>query len=205
MEYAIPAFIFGLTGGLKPGPLSVYVIHITLTKGERAGLMASFAPFASDGPIILLSLLILSQGKQFDFFIAALSLAGAAYLLFIAFRIFSTNTGPAAKDDDIPASFITAVKLNLINPAPYLFWGTVGGAYLARASLKDGAIFIVVMLATLAITKFGVAKSIKAMGDKFSTRFYSYLLKTLALLLVGFAIKLGIDGYEILRDTLNLP
>jgi threonine/homoserine/homoserine lactone efflux protein len=200
MEYAIPAFIFGLTGGLKPGPLSVYVIHVTLTKGEKAGLLASFAPFASDGPIILLSLLILSQGKQYDFFIASLSLAGAAYLTLIALRVFSGSAKPTAKTDAVPASFMTAVKLNLLNPAPYLFWGTVGGAYLARASVKDAGIFVVVMLATLAITKFSIAKSIKAMGERFNTSFYTYLLKTLALLLIGFAIKLGIDGYEILQN-----
>jgi len=200
VEFAIPAFIFGLTGGLKPGPLSVYVIHTTLTKGEKAGLMASFAPFISDGPIILLSLLILSQGKQFDIFIAGLSLAGAAYLLLIAVKIFFTSTELPTNNDTAPASFMTAVKLNLINPAPYLFWGTVGGAYLARASITDAGTFIVVMLATLAITKFGVAKSIKIMGDKFSNSFYTYLLKVLALLLIGFAIKLGLDGYEILHD-----
>lgn len=200
MEYAIPAFIFGLTGGLKPGPLSVYVIHITLTKGEKAGLLASFAPFVSDGPIILLSLLILSQGKQFDLFIAGLSLAGAAYLSFIALRIFSENTKPTKNDNAVPPSFITAVKLNLINPAPYLFWGTAGGAYLARANMRDAGTFIVVMLTTLAITKFGVAKSIKVMGEKFNTGFYTYLLRALALLLIVFAIKLGIDGYQILQN-----
>lgn len=200
MEYAIAAFIFGLTGGLKPGPLSVYVIHVTLTKGEKSGLLASFAPFVSDGPIILLSLLILSQGKQFDFFIAGLSLAGATYLLIIALRIFSDNTIPKKNGDTVPPSFITAVKLNLINPAPYLFWGTVGGAYLVRASIKDAATFIVVMLTTLAITKFGVAKSIKVMGERFNTGFYTYLLKALALLLIGFAIKLGVDGYLIIQN-----
>lgn len=199
MEYAIPAFIFGLTGGLKPGPLSVYVIHVTLTRGDKAGLLASFAPFVSDGPIILLSLLILSQGKQFDFFIAILSLAGALYLLLIAFKIFTTNTKPETNNSTSPPSFITAVKLNLINPSPYLFWGTVGGAYLAKASVKDAGIFIVVMLATLAITKFSVAKSIKIMGKTFNTRAYSFLLKALALLLIGFAIKLGIEGFESLQ------
>jgi threonine/homoserine/homoserine lactone efflux protein len=200
MEYAIPAFIFGLTGGIKPGPLSVYVIHITLTKGEKAGLLASFAPFVSDGPIILLSLLVLSQGKQFDIFIAGLSLAGCAYLLFIALKIFLNDTEPTKKNDAVPASFLTAVKLNLINPAPYLFWGTVGGAYLVQANIKNAGIFIVVMLTTLAITKFGVAKSIKIMGDSFNNRFYTYLLKVLALLLIGFAMKLGFDGYEILQN-----
>lgn len=202
MEFAIAAFIFGLTGGLKPGPLSIYVIHTTLTKGEKSGLLASFAPFVSDGPIILLSLLILSQGKQFNFFIASLSLAGSAYLLLIAFRIFFETTGPGTNNSTVPASFMTAVKLNLVNPAPYLFWGTVGGAYLVRANIKEAALFIIIMLSTLALTKFGIAKSIKIMGEKFNTGFYSSLLKFLALLLIGFAIKLGVDGYEIIQNTL---
>lgn len=200
MEYAIAAFIFGLTGGLKPGALSVYVIHVTLTKGEKAGLLASLAPFVSDGPIILLSLLILSQGRQFEFFIAGLSLAGAAYLIFIALKIFTTEVEMAKPGSNTPASFMTAVKLNLINPAPYLFWGTVGGAYLARATLQDASVFIIVMLGTLAITKFSIALLIKSMGHRLNSRYYSYVLRVLALLLLVFAVRLGSNGLIQLQD-----
>lgn len=201
-ELALAAFVLGLTGGLKPGPLSVYIIHVTLTRGNRAGLLACFAPFVSDGPIILLSILVLSQGRQFDYFISALSFAGAAYLVYLALKILFTSNKPDLSSSDMPASFMTAVKLNLVNPYPYLFWGTVGGVYLIRGSAIEAAVFIFVMLGTLAITKFIVAQSIKALGDRFDANAYLLLLRILAVVLIGFAIKLAIDGYLLLQKNL---
>lgn len=197
MEYVLAAFTLGLTGGLKPGPLSVYVIHVTLSRSEKAGFFASLAPFVSDGPIILASFLMLSQAKQFNTFVALISLAGAAYLVWLAYKIFFVdNVNPAA--GNTPASFLTAVKINLLNPVPYIFWTTVGGAYLIKGDLKQAIIFVVVMLGTLSLTKFSVATSIKMLGQRFSAHAYGVLLKLLALLLLGFAIKLGLDGYQLM-------
>lgn len=198
-ELALAAFVLGLTGGLKPGPLSVYVIHVTLTRGRRAGLLASFAPFVSDGPIILLSIALVSQGRQFDYFISALSFAGAAYLVYLAVKILLSSNRLNYSTRDTPATFMTAVKLNLMNPYPYLFWGTVGGAYLVRGTATEAVVFITVMLGTLAITKFSVAIAIKLLGNRFDTRAYTLLLKLLAIMLIGFAIKLTIDGYDLLQ------
>lgn len=198
-ELALAAFVLGLTGGLKPGPLSVYVIHVTLTRGDRAGFFASFAPFISDGPIILLSLWVVSKGRQFEYFISALSFIGAAYLIYLAMKILLSGNQLNYTTRDTPATFITAVKLNLLNPYPYLFWGTVGGAYLVRGTATEAAVFIIVMLGTLAITKFSVAKSISLLGNRFDSRAYMLLLKVLAVLLTGFAIKLIYDGYVLLQ------
>jgi hypothetical protein len=43
-EYVISAFIFGLAGGFKPGPLGIIVIQQTLEHGLRYELKASLAP-----------------------------------------------------------------------------------------------------------------------------------------------------------------
>lgn len=198
-ELTLAAFVLGLTGGLKPGPLSVYVIHITLTRGGRAGFLASFAPFVSDGPIILLSMALVSQGRQFDYFISALSFAGATYLAYLGVKILLSSNRLDYSARDTPATFKTAVKLNLMNPYPYLFWGTVGGAYLVRGTATEAVVFIAVMLGTLAITKFSMAIVIKLLGDRFDARVYTLLLKLLAVMLIGFAIKLTLDGYDLLQ------
>ncbi len=66
MELIIAALTLGMTAGLKPGPLGIYVIHQTLLHGARSGLLASFAPFVSDGPIILGSFLLVNTFKQYD-------------------------------------------------------------------------------------------------------------------------------------------
>lgn len=195
METIIAALTLGITAGLKPGPLGIYVIHQTLLHGARSGLLASFAPFASDGPIILGSFLLVNSFKQFDIFITLISVLGALYIAYIAIRIITSN--PVTQQPaSAPSSFITAVKINLLNPAPYLFWSTVGGAYLLQNDLMDASVFAVLFLATLSTTKFIMAMSIKKLGDRFSDRLVSRLLKLLATLLMFYAIRLLFNAFS---------
>jgi threonine/homoserine/homoserine lactone efflux protein len=195
METIIAALTLGITAGLKPGPLGIYVIHQTLLHGTRSGLLASFAPFASDGPIILGSFLLVNSFKQFDIFITLISVLGALYIAYIAIRIITSN--PVTQQPaSAPSSFITAVKINLLNPAPYLFWSTVGGAYLLQNDLMDASVFAVLFLATLSTTKFIMAMSIKKLGDRFSDRLVSRLLKLLATLLMFYAIRLLFNAFS---------
>lgn len=193
MEIIIAALTLGITAGLKPGPLGIYVIHQTLLHGARSGLLASFAPFVSDGPIIIGSFLLVSSFKQFDIFITIISVLGALYIAFIAIRLMVAS--PVTQQPvAAPSSFLTAVKINLLNPAPYIFWSTVGGTYLLQNDLADAAVFAILFLATLSITKFIMALSIKTLGGRFSDRYIAYVLKILALLLMFFAFRLFIGA-----------
>ncbi len=197
LETLLAALTFGLTAGLKPGPLSIFVIHQTLSHGLRAGIIASLAPFASDGPIIITSYYIISNFKQFDLFIATLSIVGAAFLAFIAIRLLIKDVEPDSESSS-PASFATAVKLNLLNPAPYIFWGTVGGVYMTQGTLAAGLSFIIIFLLTLSATKILLAGSLRALGSRFSRRAYHYLLKTLSIVLLLFAGNLLLEGIRLL-------
>jgi threonine/homoserine/homoserine lactone efflux protein len=194
MELIIAALTLGITAGLKPGPLGIYVIHQTLLHGARSGLLASMAPFVSDGPIILGSFLLINSFRQFDIFITVISVLGALYIAWIAVRLIiatPVTQQPAAA----PSRFLTAVKINLLNPAPYIFWSTVGGTYLLQNNLPEAVTFALVFLATLSITKFTMALSIKLLGSRFSDRYVAYALKILALLLMFFAARLLISAF----------
>jgi threonine/homoserine/homoserine lactone efflux protein len=196
MEVIIAALSLGITAGLKPGPLGIYVIHQTLLHGTRSGLLASLAPFVSDGPILMGSFLLVNSFKQFDIFITLISVLGALYIAFIAIRLLFA--GPVTQQPvTAPSSFLTAVKINLLNPAPYIFWSTVGGTYLLQNDLADAALFAILFLATLSVTKFIMALSIKTLGNRFSDRFIAHALKILALFLMFFALKLFISAFTI--------
>jgi threonine/homoserine/homoserine lactone efflux protein len=197
LETLLAALTFGLTAGLKPGPLSIFVIHQTLSHGLRAGIIASLAPFASDGPIIIASYYIISRFKQFDLFIATLSIVGAAFLAIIAVRLLIKDVEPDSESSS-PASFATAVKLNLLNPAPYIFWGTVGGVYMTQGTLTAGLGFIIIFLLTLSVTKILLAGSLHALGSRFSRQAYHYLLKALSIVLLFFAGNLLLEGIRLL-------
>src|SRR5215216_4817245 len=59
--YILQGIGYGFAAGVQPGPLQTYIISQTLTKGWRRSLPAAFAPLISDGPIIAICLLVLSQ------------------------------------------------------------------------------------------------------------------------------------------------
>ncbi len=195
MEIIIAALTLGITAGLKPGPLGIYVIHQTITHGPRSGLLASLAPFVSDGPIILGSFLLVNSFRQFDIFITVITVLGALYIAYIAARLLTA--APVRQNTAAtPSSFVTAVKINLLNPAPYIFWSTVGGTYMLQNDLPEAITFAILFLATLSLSKFIMALSIKTLGNRFSDRYIAYALKFLALLLLFFALRLFISAFS---------
>ena len=195
IELLLAALTFGLTAGLKPGPLSIFVIHQTLSHGVRTGFIASLAPFVSDGPIIAASYLLVSYFGRFEIYLAVISMIGAVFLAAIALRMWLQNQ-QLPEDSSSPSSFFTAVKINLLNPAPYIFWGTVGGAYMAQNTLTFSLVFVLVFLASLSLSKTALAASIHALGKRFSQRAYDYLLKSLAIFLLAFSAKLLMGAFE---------
>ncbi|MGB5278897.1 MAG: LysE family transporter [Gammaproteobacteria bacterium] len=193
MEIIIAALSLGITAGLKPGPLGIYVIHQTLLHGARSGLLASLAPFVSDGPIILGSFILVNSFKHFDLFITSISILGALYIAFIAVRLIIA-TPDTQRPEMAPSSFLTAVKINLLNPVPYIFWSTVGGTYLLQNDVSDAITFALLFLATLSMTKFIMALSIKKLGSNFSDRLITTVLRLLAIFLLFFAIRLFVKA-----------
>lgn len=56
--------------------------------------------------------------------------------------------------------------------------------------------FVVVMLATLALSKFTLAKTIALLGERFSSHIQANILRLLSLLLMGFAIRLLFQAWH---------
>lgn len=198
MYFALAAVTFGLVAGLKPGPLGVFVMHQTMSKGNYNGFMASLAPIITDGPIILLALLLTSQLNDISWFISAISVFGSVYLALIAYKILKTpnNIDPSVGGSK-SSSLATAVKINFLNPAPYIFWLTIGSSYIFMGSNIEAVVFIVCTLFSLCITKFSVALFIKALGERFNPRVYAVVLKSLSVPLLIFSGQLLFSGISI--------
>jgi threonine/homoserine/homoserine lactone efflux protein len=201
MSFVIAAFTFGLAAGLNPGPLGVFVIHQTMAKGYRSGVLASLIPFLTDLPIGLLVVLLTLQLRETPWFVVSISAIGSIYLARMAYKIFnSPNSIDLSKpefnvDESVreeadtkpapePAGILdwkTGLKMNFLNPVPYIFWGTVGGVYIIKGTVLEACIFILCMLLTLSSTKFLVAVLIRFLGQRFSPRVYSGILRSLSL------------------------
>ncbi len=59
--YLILGMTYAFAAAVQPGPLQTYLISQTLANGWRRTIPAAFAPLLSDGPIIILVLLVLSN------------------------------------------------------------------------------------------------------------------------------------------------
>ena len=118
--------IFGLSGGLTPGPLFTFIISETLKHGTREGIKIALVPILSDLPIVLLTLFVVSRLSEIDIFIGLISLAGAVYLIFLAIEGLKFKGTTADVNIVKPQSIRKGITINLLNPNPYIFWFTIG-------------------------------------------------------------------------------
>jgi len=197
-EYIISAFIFGLTAGFKPGPLGIVVIQQTLTHGLKYGIRASLAPIITDAPIIFIVLATLTQFKDIDLFIGILSSFGGVYLLWLSLKIVKIKEINISQSLGTPISLAIAIKVNLLSPNPYIFWFTVGGAYLARGNQIESTLFVVVAIGTLVLSKMVVAWVASNFRDLLDSQAYLWVMRVLGGLLSIFGFLLLYQSYIIL-------
>jgi threonine/homoserine/homoserine lactone efflux protein len=163
--YMVLGATYAFAAAVQPGPFQTYMIAETLAKGWRRTLPVALAPVLSDGPVILLVLLVLTRVPAG--FQGVLRLAGGMFILYLAakaFRVwrsqgeFGPGTGAAA-----PSGVWSAAFVNLLNPNPYLAWSLVMGPVLITAWHET-----------------------PARGIAFLASFYSTLVLTLAVFIVLF-------------------
>lgn len=128
----------GISAAASPGPLQALLISETLLGGVRRGARVTLAPLVSDAPIVVLVLLVLRRMPPSG--IAALSIAGGAYVLWLALGMWRQwRTAGNGQVQDPHAASIgwmglrRAVVVNLLNPNPYVFWMLVSGPILVTA------------------------------------------------------------------------
>ena len=125
--------VLGFSASVSPGPFLAYLLSQTLNRGARHTLPLTLAPLASDGPIIALILLALTQTP--DWFLRGLKIAGGMFLIYLAYgawraaRRAQTLSASGAGSQ----SFANAVMMNAISPGPWIFWSTVGGPALLES------------------------------------------------------------------------
>jgi len=196
-EFLFSALSFGLAAGLKPGPLGILVIQQTLSRGLLNGVRASMAPLITDGPIIIAALWFLSQFKSINLFAALLSLLGGLYLLWLAQKMFRVQNISISSKLGSEASLSTAVKVNLLNPGPYLFWFTVGGSYIIRGTTAESVVFVVTAIGTLIVSKIAVALLAANFLPSLESRGYLLTMKALAALLAVFGLFSLSTAYQL--------
>jgi threonine/homoserine/homoserine lactone efflux protein len=195
--FAGTAAVLGLSGGLAPGPLTTLLFTQTLRHGPREGLKVALAPLITDGLFVVLAALAMEQLADLDIAFGIISLAGAAFLGWLAWdtwQVVEISVEPGAEN---PGSLFKAIGVNLLNPHPYLFWFTVGGPMVVKAWASGAAsvsAFLGGFFFCLVGAKMAMALLIGRYRHWFRGRAYALSMRVLALMLLGFAVWTGMEG-----------
>jgi threonine/homoserine/homoserine lactone efflux protein len=202
--YVIQGLGYGFAAAVQPGPFQTYIISQTLSRGWRRTLPAALAPLLSDGPIIALVLLVLSQVpdslRRLLYVVGGLFILYLARNVFVAWRDFGAQAPPTAPAPG-QRSLLRAALMNVLGPGPYVYWSLVTGPILLtgwRQTPANGIGFLVgfyvAMVGSLGglILLFGTARRI---GPKVNRA----LLGVSAVALVCFGLYqlwLGLGGWR---------
>ena len=159
--YLIQGIGYGFAAAVQPGPFQAYLISQTLSNGWRRTLPAALAPLISDGPIIILTLAVLSYVpvwfQRFLYIAGGLFILYLAYSAFVAWRNFDEAgvvTHSASRQ-----SAIRAAMMNALSPGPYLYWSLVTGPILLagwRKAPVNGIGFLVSFYATIILSLIAI-------------------------------------------------
>ncbi|MBI2331078.1 MAG: LysE family transporter [Chloroflexi bacterium] len=132
--YLVQGIGYGFAAASQPGPFQTFLISQALTRGWKHALPGAFAPLLSDGPIILLSVLVLSQLPEWIQRI--MYLVGGIFILYLAYGAFKTWRD---YDETIPhaelsghQTILKAALTNALAPGAYIFWMLVTGPVLVQ-------------------------------------------------------------------------
>jgi len=188
----VQGLTLGFAAGAQPGPFQAFLISQTLSRGWRKTLLMGFAPLVSDGPIVAVTLLLLSQVP--GWFQRGLQIVGGLFVLYLAYSAYRTWKNFKA---DIPSALpsrnndlLRAATMNLLSPGPYIFWSTVIGPLVIQAweisswsAVALVGIFYAAMLSLnmVLILLFGQAA-------RFGNQVRKAMLGTSVLALAGFGL-----------------
>ena len=178
--YLTKGLILGGTAAAQPGPFQAYLLSQTLKNGWRRTLLATLAPLLSDGPIIALVLLVLTQTP--DWFLNLLQIGGGLFLLYLAWGAYKAGKTAVSTQSLPPStkhqSIVEAALMNALSPNPYIFWATVAGPILIegwRQSPLHGLSFVVGFYGTLIggfmgfVALFAIAQKLEPALPKLTT------------------------------------
>ncbi|MFD2208071.1 LysE family translocator [Kiloniella antarctica] len=204
LSLLIPFVVAGIALNLTPGVDMAYVLAKTTDQGKRAGLLAAFGislgsmVHATASALGISALLATSQTA-----FLALKIAGALYLLYIAFKIFTskpetteTQVGKQAPKHKAVKIILEGATTNLLNPKIGLFMLAFLPQFIDAApqdvvwqTLALGLLFningYIVFVALICLTAMAAAK-IKA-----SKRIKTLLRWITATILGGMAIRIA--------------
>ena len=190
--YLLQGIGYGLAAASQPGPFQTYLISQTLTRGWKRTLPAALAPLVSDGPIILICVLVLSQVPVWMQRI--LYIAGGLFILYLAYGTYNSwknfDSRLPSVETGTKQSILKAALMNALSPGPYIFWTLVTGPILLkgwRETPVNGIGFLIGFYVTL-VSSLAALILIFGTAAKLGPKFNRMLLGISAIALTCFGL-----------------
>ena len=159
--YLLFGITYALAAAIQPGPFQAFIISRTLENGWKKTLPASLAPVLSDGPIIILVLVILNNVPSE--LLRFLQIGGGVLLLYLAYSSFKSflQFDKLKKPEEIKkdSTLFKAVMVNILNPAPYIGWSLIMGPLFIkgyREASINGIALIIGFYVTIVLSQAGI-------------------------------------------------
>ncbi len=169
LAYLLQGLSLGLSASASPGPYQAFIIGQTLKNGWRSTLPAVLAPLFTDGPIIVVMVLLLTSMPAGA--LRVIRIVGGVYVLYLAWRAFQAcrNYQPVKAADETGKTLWQAVATNFLSPGPYIFWSMLAGPVLVNGWKETpargliflfGFYFAMISGQTLLVVLFGAARQL---------------------------------------------
>ena len=201
LDLIFAGILLGIYAGLSPGPMLLLVVSQTIKHEFKEGLKVAFAPLISDIPIIIISLIIISFLEGYKSILGIIFILGGLYLVYLAYESFKFKPLDVDVDVSNPKSLRKGVTLNLLNPAPYIFWITIGSPIIIPAYNVNPVApleFIISFYIFLVGAKICVAYITGKSREFVTGKIYMHIMNILGILISIFAIIYLYTGFQLL-------
>ena len=137
-------YAMGFSVASMPGPILALIAAETLRRGAWPGAQTAMAPMCVDACVMLplVMVMVLQSSIPSGTGAMAMGLAGGVFLLWLglqSFRAGSVAVAPGSHRGSrrLPP-FLKGVLTQLMNPYAYIFWGTVGLAFVREGFAAQG-------------------------------------------------------------------
>ncbi len=204
--FVVTSFLVGLSGALAPGPMLTVTISDSIEKGFIAGPLIISGHIITE--IVLILFLFAGIGWLIDSILTGIiiGIIGGLILILMGLQMFRSRIGSSNKKvkrsyKSKYRSILDGMLTSLANPYFFIWWATIGAAFLFKGIAIAGFLGILGFLIghwSADIAWYGTVSFLTSRGSNLMTpRSHEYILKVCGSFLI-------VTGTYFIISTLNI-
>jgi len=195
----LQGFFFGLGAAIPIGPINILMMDKAL-KNYKSAVAIGAGALSADITYLVLILLGLLTFLKNPLLLNILSIFGSGFLLFIAYKIFSSRDKPLdttpikVKSKTLLKSYISGYFLTILNPYTIAFWISVA-SFTSVQNDKLNYFIIIGMISAILLWITIMPYLVHKSKHKISNKLSYYIALFSSVILAGFAVSLFFNSF----------